>query len=94
MGLRLALEHDVSLTPPPESWRRVGAIEATERVVVAHGLMRPHSRVSRRGYVDVGTVGYVFFFGQPVVSRFGGAVGEIGVGIPAFAGMTGCERPE
>ena len=52
LGLRLALEHDVSLSPPPESLRRVGAIEATERVAVAHGLMRPHSRVSRRGYED------------------------------------------
>ena len=52
MGLRLALEHEVSLTPPPESLRRVGAIEATERVAVAHGLMRPHSRVSRRGCLD------------------------------------------
>ena len=41
-----------SLSPPPESLRRVGAIEATERVAVAHGLMRPHSRVSRRGYKD------------------------------------------
>ena len=49
MGLRLALEHEVSLSPPPESLRRVGEIEATERVAVAHGLMRPHSHVSRGG---------------------------------------------
>ena len=43
----------------------------------------------RRGYGDVGTVGYVFCFGQIVVSRFG-VRSEIK--IPAFAGMTERER--
>ncbi len=38
--------------PRPSRGGVLGAIEASERVADAHGLLRPHSRVSRRGCKD------------------------------------------